>query len=202
MRRGTHPHSDPHARDAIGRRPRILLLAYGCSPYRGSEPAIGWHTALEAGKRFDTWAICEGSPRHIALVDAWVRRHGPVPGVTFRFLPHTRLEYALRRAPGGYYPAYNLWHRRAFREAVRLHRRIGFDLAHQVNLNTFREPGYLWRLGIPFVWGPVGGTQNYPARFLARAGAGGAVREGARSLLNVLQLRLTRAFAGLRGAPP
>jgi len=189
-RRAASPGSTRTSGDAITRRPRLLLLAYGCSPYRGSEPGAGWHTAAAAGRYGETWVVCEGSPRHVAHIGEWVRRHGPVPGVTFRFLAHTPFEHALRRLPGGVWPAYHLWHRRAWRVAARLHRRVGFDLVHQVSLNTFREPGYLWRLDAPFVWGPLGGTQNYPPRFLLRAGAWGAVCEGLRSLANTLQLRL------------
>ena len=73
-----------------------------------------------------------------------------------------------------------------------MHRRMPFDLAHQVNLCGFREPGDLWKLGVPFVWGPVGGTQNTPPAFLRYGGARMAVREGLRGLANDVQLRLSR----------
>jgi glycosyltransferase involved in cell wall biosynthesis len=56
----------------------------------------------------------------------------------------------------------------------------------------FREPGYLWKLPIPFFWGPLGGVQNYPWRFLWQAGIRGAFSEGTRSIVNALQLRLSR----------
>jgi len=70
-----------------------------------------------------------------------------------------------------------------------------------VTIAGFREPGYLWKLGIPFVWGPVGGTQNYPWRFLPRAGVAGAIREGGRGLLNVLEFRFSpRVRAATRRA--
>jgi len=39
----------------------------------------------------------------------------------------------------------------------------------------FREPGYLWQLNIPFVWGPIGGMGYFPTRFLPVVGAKGAV---------------------------
>jgi glycosyltransferase involved in cell wall biosynthesis/peptidoglycan/xylan/chitin deacetylase (PgdA/CDA1 family) len=84
-----------------------------------------------------------------------------------------------------------LWHRQAFRAARALHERVRFDLVHQLTWCGYREPGYLWRLGVPFVWGPVGGTQNYPWRFLASAGWRGAAHEGLRSVLNWLQLRIS-----------
>ena len=41
------------------RRPRLLLLAYACSPARGSEGGVGWHRALQAARYCDTWVLCQ-----------------------------------------------------------------------------------------------------------------------------------------------
>jgi glycosyltransferase involved in cell wall biosynthesis len=185
---------------ASGRRPRVLLLAYACSPYHGSERGIGWHRSLITSRIADTWTICEGRvswpdvQRYLAL-------HGPIPSLTFVPLPKTPFEATLTRVKGCYYAAYHLWHRRAFRLARQLHETIGFDLVHQINLCGFREPGYLWKLDAPFVWGPVGGTQNYPWRFLGEAGLAGAIAEAGRTVANALQLRLSpRVRRALRKA--
>jgi glycosyltransferase involved in cell wall biosynthesis len=94
----------------------------------------------------------------------------------------------LGRLPGLAYLSYNLWHRKAYQAARRLHARVGFDLVHQVNFCGYREPSYLWQLGVPFIWGPVGGTQNYPWQFLPRADWRGAIREALRSVVNKVQL--------------
>jgi hypothetical protein len=47
-----------------------------------------------------------------------------------------------------------------------LHRRIQFDLAHHVTIATWRVASPLWQLGIPFAFGPVGGNEQFPLRFL------------------------------------
>jgi glycosyltransferase involved in cell wall biosynthesis len=112
--------------------------------------------------------------------------------LNFSFLPKTKLEQHLSRIPGMYYVAYRMWHRRAYRLAEQLHRECPFDLVHQSNMCGFREPGYLWKLGAPFAWGPIGGTQNFPARMLAEGSPREAVSEVLRSTLNWLQLRLSR----------
>ena len=87
--------------------------------------------------------------------------------------------------------SYNLWHRRAYRVARRLHAQLAFDIVHQANRSGYREPGYLWRLDAAFVWGPVGGTQVYPWRFLSEASLRGAALEAIRNVLNALQLHLS-----------
>jgi glycosyltransferase involved in cell wall biosynthesis len=173
----------PHGR-------RLLLLAYACNPYMGSEPGTGWHRAVEAGKYFDTWVLCW---ENRDAIERFVKDNGPVPHVRFNFVPGLPYARFLMRhlRPFGYL-AYNWWHRRAFEVARRLHAEHHFDVVHQANMCGFREPGYLWRLDAPFVWGPIGGTQNYPTRFLPQAGLLGLLKEGSRSIVNGVQLRLSR----------
>ena len=172
-------------------RGRVLVLAYACSPYRGSEPGVGWHRVAEIANYFDTWVLCKQQD-YEDDIRRYFAANPNAPGGHFCFLPNSKLELRLKRIPGLWYLAYNLWHRRAYRCARRLHGRVGFSLIHQVTLASFREPGYLWKLGVPFVWGPIGGTQNYPARFIAAAGLRGALREGWRGMLNSLQVRYSR----------
>ena len=173
------------------RRPRLLMSAYACRPDQGSEPGVGWNRALQACREFDTWVITEDGASGSAI-RRYLREHGPIPGLEFVYIPKSPWIKLLRYRLGLYYAALRWWHRDAYRVARRLHGERRFDLVHQVNFQTYREPGYLWKLGVPFVWGPWGGVQNYPWRFLPLAGIGGAFREGWRSILNTVQLRLSR----------
>jgi glycosyltransferase involved in cell wall biosynthesis/peptidoglycan/xylan/chitin deacetylase (PgdA/CDA1 family) len=171
---------------AVRRRPRIVLLAASCAPERGSEPGVGWNRAVQAAREFDTWVVC--TQEFASAIEQFIAAHGPIEGLHFAFVKSPRWERWLGMVPGLQYPSYNLWHRRAFRVVRALHARLKFDLAHQVTFCGYREPGYLWRLGVPFIWGPVGGTQNYPWRFLKEAGWRGATYEGLRTLINWYQL--------------
>jgi len=184
--------TDSRGGDAHGRsgRKRVLLLAYSCSPYRGSEPGVGWHRAVETAKYFDTWVIC-GKREFEADIKRYFKAHGELPGLHFFFISRTRAEKWIWKIPLGYYLGYRRWQKRAYRIAANLHRHYHFDIVHQVNWTGFREPGYLWKLGVPFVWGPVGGTQNFPWRFLMQSGLTGAIKEGTRTILNWLQFRFS-----------
>ncbi len=172
---------------AAPRRPRVLLAAYACSPEYGSEPGVGWYRALTIARFCDTWVLCEEHEYGPALL-RYLDAHGPIPGLEFVFVPKVAWLNWRGWVPGLKYVGYNHWQRRAYQVAVRLHAKVRFDLVHQLTLCGFREPGYLWRMGVPFVWGPVGGTQNYPWRFLGQAGPLGALREVARNVVNRLQL--------------
>ena len=68
---------------------------------------------------------------------------------------------------------YHRWMRAAYKTACELNRWCQFDLVHQLTFVGFRFPGHLWKLGIPFVWGPIGGLENTPWRLLPTMGAQG-----------------------------
>jgi glycosyltransferase involved in cell wall biosynthesis len=172
------------------RRARVLMFAYACSPNRGSEPGVGWNRAAEAARYCDVWVVCEET-RYAPPIRDYLESSGPVPGVNFVFVPKVGWTRRVPFLPGMSQLAYHLWHRRAFRVAARLHREVKFDLVHQVTFCGYREPSLLWKLGVPFVWGPVGGTQNYPWRFLGEADPLGAAREVVRSAVNLAQLRFS-----------
>jgi glycosyltransferase involved in cell wall biosynthesis len=70
-----------------------------------------------------------------------------------------------------------------------LHGEYHFDVAHQLTYVGFRFPGHLWKLGIPFVWGPIGGLANTPWNLLPLLGPAGALYYGGRNAINSLQKR-------------
>jgi glycosyltransferase involved in cell wall biosynthesis len=170
-------------------RPRLLLGAYTCNPTLGSEPFVGWNRVAQAARFGDVDVILCAEPGELELLAEAVESEGIAGRVRFHNVPHTAAERAFQRVPGGFYPTYRRWQRRAFRLAHRLHAERPFDLAHQVTFCGYREPGDLWRLDAPFVWGPVGGTQNTPAAFLDIGSRSMAVTERVRTVLNGIQLR-------------
>jgi len=180
----------PNTANFVTERPRILLLAHSCRPNAGSELTLGWNRALEAAKYFKTWVICDDEINR-KQIEIYLQTFGSIPNLNFVFVPPPDgLELFLRRIPLAFYLRYNLWHRRAFKIAKALHFDMHFDLVHQLNMCSFREPGYLWKLDVPMIWGPIGGAQNYPWRFLLRAGIAGAVSETIRNCLNFWQMRV------------
>ena len=99
--------------------------------------------------------------------------------------------------------AYKLWQRDAYRLASELHKQHQFDLVHQLTYVGFRFPGHLWKLNIPFVWGPIGGIENTPWRFLPSLGLHGCIYYLGRNIINSLHrsflISPKRAFSKARG---
>jgi glycosyltransferase involved in cell wall biosynthesis len=171
-------------------RLKVLAVAAAAHPDRGSEPGLGWGWVEALSNHHDLWVITgarEGNREAIA------RRLAEVPGLGERlkvfFVPRPDGPRFERVFPPWYYRLYRQWHLEAFEVARRLASEVAFDLAHQINMTGYREPGYLWKLDLPFVWGPVGGTQNVPLRFASVLGPGPFVYHIAKTAANNLQLR-------------
>ena len=172
------------------RRLKVLAVAAAAHPDRGSEPGLGWGWVETLAKHHDLWVI---SGEREGNREAIERRLREVPGLSDRlkvfFVPRPDGPWLERVYPPFYYRLYRQWHLKAFDVARDLAEKIPFDLAHQINMTGYREPGYLWKLDLPFVWGPVGGTQNVPLRFASVLGPGPFLYHLAKVVINNLQLR-------------
>ena len=122
----------------------------------------------------------------------------------FYYVPRTRWLWLETIWPPSYLWTYQVqWQRAAYRLAAQLHGEVEFDLAHQLTYVGFRNPGYLWKLEMPLVWGPIGGLENTPWRWLPALGWHGAVYYAGRNVVNAVHKRLLasprRAFRKARG---
>ena len=62
-----------------------------------------------------------------------------------------------------------------------------FDLVHNVGPIGYREPGYLWKLGLPYIWGPVGGANNAPLQLMKHMPLIGRMKQTFRNVANIIQ---------------
>jgi len=171
----------------MNRRLKILAVAYDCSPLRGSEPGVGWGWVRALAEHYDLWVITAEHWRE-EIEPALEREPGLKERLRFVYVPR-RWRGAIAILEKFWPPAYlatykHQWQREAFRTAERLHREVGFDLVHQITYVGFRVPGWWWRLGIPFVWGPIGGLEQTPWHLLPAMGLRGAVHFACRNLWN------------------
>lgn len=169
-------------------RLKVLISAYACSPYQGSEPGVGWGFVSALARHHDLWVIVE-EEKFREEIERYLEEN-PEFGQSVRFFfLHKKRNRPLRKLwPPSYYWYYRRWHEEALRLGKQLHSEVGFDLAHQLTMVGFREPGYLWKLGIPFVWGPVGAMGLFPWRFLPAIGAFGCLYYAGYNLMNLLHM--------------
>jgi glycosyltransferase involved in cell wall biosynthesis len=173
-----------------GTRLKVLVVAAAVHPDKGSEPGLGWGWIQALSCHHDLWVIAgerEGNREAIELRLQQASRLSR--RIKFFYLPLADGPYLARVWPPLYYRMYRRWHQQAFRVACQLESEVGFDLVHQLNMQGYREPGYLWKLDKPFVWGPVGGTANVPLRFASVLGPREFLYHLVKVTINNLQLR-------------
>ena len=108
---------------------KILLMAYECSPYRGSEWAVGWGRLLGAAKVAETHVVT--SEENFAALDR-ARAEGLLPSNVFfhQPAPDDKLR-KLERKPALYaynYKTYRYWQKLAFVLVQDLHAKKKFDI--------------------------------------------------------------------------
>lgn len=193
-------------------RLKILIIAHEFSPLKGSESAVGWNLASRIAKYHDVTVLYASGSQYnhtsyVKMLNEYFKTAAPVPGLTCinvdrpfmsRFI--ARLNYPLRRIsiiglPALYYMGYSYWQKAAFKTAVELQRKEQFDVVHQLTQITFREPGFTWKLGIPFFWGPTGGTSTFPAAFKKEISLQSKILTSIRSVSGYLQFHFSRRVA-------
>lgn len=162
---------------------KLLLSAYACEPNKGSEPGVGWNWALALIRR--------GYEVHV------ITRSNNRPGIE-RALQAQKLDLTVtyydlsagarvwKKLPGGIYLYYLLWQMGVYRLAKRLHAKEKFDCVHHVTFASYRQPSFMGSLGIPFLFGPVGGGETMPAQFRNGIPWPARVAEAVRDLGNSL----------------
>jgi len=95
----------------------------------------------------------------------------------------------LHRLPFGNSVHYLLWQYTAANVALRVHAKEKFDLVQHVSLGNCRFPSFMWKLGVPFVFGPVGGGEDTPKQLRRGLGLRGRVFDLLRRLSTSLLTR-------------
>jgi glycosyltransferase involved in cell wall biosynthesis len=97
-------------------------------------------------------------------IEAYLLVH-PIPNLTFSFItiPSRRFKHC-----SGIHYAW--WQWSALKAARALLKTRSFDIAHHVTYGSIHVPSQLWQLGLPVVFGPVGGGQVTPPNMLEYLG--------------------------------
>lgn len=151
---------------------KILVVAYAVSPTRGSEYSVAWNYLNEMSKDNEIVVLYGVSGSHmgdIEEMETWLSSNS-ISNV--RFIPvlpdktTTRLNLLNQKGifPYAFYIAFKYWQRQVYLEAERIIKAEKFDLIHNLNPIGYREPGYLWKLKLPYMWGPIGGIPNWPSQ--------------------------------------
>lgn len=158
----------------VGARPSLIVLAFACSPRLGSEPGAGWGI-VNALMEFADVTVITGS-RYLSDIQDWQQDH---PDSTAVFVEVSEgFMWPLvswHRIPSFLYYLY--WLRKARKRALALVDAAHFDGAVHATYAAFWLPTPMVRLGLPSVWGPVGGAVTTPRPLRRLLGLAGTIQE-------------------------
>ncbi len=166
---------------------KILLSAYACEPNAGSESGVGWHWAIGLARLgHDVWVLT--AARHRRAIERELASRSR-SNLRFRYYELPKWPVADDKEFRAIHLHYLVWQWRASLFARRLHKEIGFDRVHHVTYAAIRQPSFMGNLGVPFIFGPVGGGERAPWRLRKGYGwkalARDAVRDISTSLIRV-----------------
>lgn len=160
----------------------------------GSEQGMGWHWITGLARYCNLYIISEGEYR--PQVEDWMAdsEHKELAeSMHFYWNPVSDKvrKRCWRQGNWLFYFSYEQWQKKTEQIAYQIIEKEHIDILHQLNMTGFREPGYLWRVskqtGIPFVWGPIGGMQQFPYKYFIDGGMGFCLFYGLKHIINSWQ---------------
>lgn len=153
----------------------ILITAYAVNPYKGSEDGIAWNIISQIASHNKVIAITRKNNE--AAINQYLTEN-PLPPTTDLTFAYFDLPYWMRfwkKGGRGALLYHYLWHfavlffikKQAFQ----------FDIAHHLNFNNDWTPSFLWLLGKPFIWGPIGHHPKVPYNYIKKYGIKAVVLE-------------------------
>jgi glycosyltransferase involved in cell wall biosynthesis len=139
----------------------ILVSAFACDPYNGSEPSYGWNWSVGL--------IREGYEVHTftrIIHKENIENHPKVDHLHIYYIGFPfQLERLYAFSQPTMYLYYLLWQWKAYRKAKKLHLQIDFERIHHVSWGSLQQGSFLYKLNVPFIFGPAGGGQHAPESF-------------------------------------
>lgn len=142
----------------------ILATAYAVNPYKGSEDGIGWNWICQIARSSKIIAITrENNAEHI---EKYMSENPNSVYQNMQFLYYDLPYWARfwKKGGRGAMLYYYLW--QITIPFFIKKQNLDFDIAHNLNFNNDWTPTFLWKLGKPLVWGPMGHHPKTPKNFL------------------------------------
>ncbi len=146
---------------------------------------MGWSFVKGLSKHHEVHVIVEKEKWEKDILEELSKN--PNKNLRFNFIQKKRNRLLRKIWPPSYYWYYKIWQKNAYLLAKELDEKENFDLTHQLNMVGYREPGFLWKIKKPFVWGPIGGTENVPWKLFSLFDFSGKVFYGIRNVINSFQ---------------
>lgn len=163
---------------------KILLSAFACDPFFGSDEEVGWRWALELSSLgHSVWVLTRRA--HCQSIENFLAKNN-VKNVRFVYVDSDFIHGLTSKINKRNHLYYYYWQILAFLKAKSLNQEIKFDLIHHVTWVSFRQPSFLGLLGVPFIFGPVAGGDFIPKGYTENFSFGQKIIEWVRYVANAI----------------
>ena len=140
---------------------KILLSAFACDPSKGSEPTNGWNWAIGlAEKGYDVHCLTRIVGQHE------IEKMEKYKNLKFHYIKLPFVEnWLYESSTMGMYLYYTFWQWCAYKKAKKLNQDNDFKVVHHVTWGSVQLGSFMYKLNIPFIFGPAGGGQTSPYAF-------------------------------------
>lgn len=174
----------------------ILINCCYISPVRGSEWSVAWNHIIYMSKFFKLIVLYGTSEWYIgekSTLDKWLDNNR-IENVEFVYVKPSLLtclgEWLNKKGfIFAHYPAIKIWQRDAYKLAKRIIEDKEIDLIHHLGPIGYREPGFLWKIERPYIWGPIGGANNAPKGLMKGLPISAKLKQKIRSVTNQFKFK-------------
>lgn len=132
----------------------ILATTYAVNPYKGSEDGMGWNFVLQISRFNKVIAITRKNNKEHIETYMNENPNELYKNIEFRYYDLPKWARFWKKGSRGAMLYYYLW--QMFMPLFIIRNKIKFDIAHNLNFHNDWTPSFLWLIGKPLVWGPVG----------------------------------------------
>lgn len=143
----------------------ILITAYAINPFKGSEDGTGWNITKGIAKSCKVILITRKN--NVPHLDEHKSLY-PNLYKNIQYYGFDLKDWILRikknSGARGYVAYFYLWQKNILKFIKQ--NKFHFDIAHSLNFHSDSQPTFLWKLGKPTFWGPIGHHPPVPTKFI------------------------------------
>ena len=143
---------------------KILVSAYGCEPFRGSEAGVGWNWILQMARFNELYVIARSNDKEKIEKNL---PEGFKQTVHFFYYDTCSLLRKVKKKDKGLYLYYWFWQIGIIPVAAKIIREYKPDYTMHLTFGSIWMPTFLPFFRTPFIWGPVGGGDGVPRQLLS-----------------------------------
>ena len=142
---------------------KILVSAYGCEPFRGSEAGVGWNWVIQMAKKNELYVITRLNDKEKieANVPEDIKEN-----LHFYYYDTCKMLQKVKKKEKRLYIYYLFWQIGIIKIIKKLKREVDFDYSMHLTFGSLWMPTFLPFFDIPFIWGPVGGGDGVPKAYI------------------------------------